>query len=55
MGGRKRPPFLSLKGLIMKVFTKPNGTEVSVNEQSEAKALALGWKLKSKPKAKAKK
>ena len=27
----------------MKIFIKPNGTEIAVNEESREAALALGW------------
>lgn len=37
----------------MKVFIKPNGTEISVSEQSEEFARSLGWKEKGKAKKKA--
>ncbi len=30
----------------MKVFVKPSGMEVKVNQNSEAHALSLGWKPK---------
>jgi hypothetical protein len=30
----------------MKIFIKPSGAEVPVNENSEAAAIALGWKEK---------
>lgn len=39
--------------VVMKVFIKPNGTEISVSEQSEEFARSLGWKEKGKAKKKA--
>jgi hypothetical protein len=33
----------------MKIFIKPSGAEVPVNENSESAAIALGWKEKGAP------
>lgn len=34
----------------MKIYIKPSGAEVPVNENSEQAVLALGWKPKEEPK-----
>ena len=36
----------------MKIFIKPDGTEIEVSEQSEAFAKELGWKAKGTAKKK---